>query len=75
MRCRFFNDFSYEWVQEKRDCINPNEMERARRIERLYREKVEAGPRYFTAEEFSEFLKFKGLARSVPAFLRHYQKI
>lgn len=72
MHCIYYNEISNEWVQEKILCINPYEYDRVRRIEELFRVKVEGGPRYFTPEEFAEFLKFKGLARSVQKFLGKY---
>jgi hypothetical protein len=72
MHCIYFNEISNQWVEEKIFCINPYGYDRVQRIEELFRLRVLDGPRYFTPEEFTEFLKFKGLARSVPNFLRKY---
>jgi hypothetical protein len=72
MQCRYINDISDKWVEEKRDCINPREKLMARRIENLFRNKIETDSNYFAPEEFAEFLRFKGLARSMAAFLKEY---
>lgn len=72
MRCRFFNEISDDWVEEKLNCINPNEMEIEREIERLIRSKLEEGQQHFTPEEFTLFLRWKGLARRKRAFLTRY---
>jgi hypothetical protein len=72
MECEFLNDISDAWVQEKLHCTNVNERERTRRIEERIKSKFEEGPQYFTADEFKDFLIWKGLARSVQAFLRQY---
>jgi hypothetical protein len=39
MSCRFFNEISDEWVGEKLNCINPQEREIERRIERTVKGK------------------------------------
>jgi hypothetical protein len=72
MHCRFFNEVSDEWVDEKLSCINHNELRLEREIDELFKSKCEIGPRYFTAVEFSKFLKWKGLARRIPAFINRY---
>lgn len=72
MRCRFFNEISDEWVEEKCNCPNPNAIERTRSIENLLRLKFEEGPQYFTPQEFTEFLWFKGAARRIRSFLETY---
>jgi hypothetical protein len=72
MHCRFINEISDEWVDEKLRCINPNELGLEREIDDLFKSKCEAGPRHFTAVEFSKFLRWKGLARSIQAFLERY---
>jgi len=69
MPCNFFNEISDEWVDEKLSCINPNELRLEREIDELFRSKCEIGPRHFKAVEFSKFLKWKGLAKRIPAFL------
>lgn len=73
MECEFLNDISDAWVQEKLNCTNAIGRERTKRIEERIRSKFEAGPQYFTAEEFKDFLIWKGLARNVPDFVRQYQ--
>lgn len=72
MPCIFFNEICDEWVDEKLSCINPNELRLEKEIDELIKSKFETGPKYFTAEEFSKFLKWKGLAKSIPAFLKEY---
>ena len=72
MPCNFFNEISDEWVAEKLSCINLNELHLEREIDELVRSKFETGPRHFTSVEFSKFLRWKGLARSIPAFLEKY---
>jgi hypothetical protein len=72
MHCRFFNEVSDEWVDEELSCINHNELRLEREIDELFKSKCEIGPRYFTAVEFSKFLKWKGLARRIPAFINRY---
>lgn len=72
IHCRFFNEITDEWVDEKLSCINSNELRLEREIEELFKSKFETGPRHFTAVEFSKFLKWKGLARKIPAFLNSY---
>jgi hypothetical protein len=72
MPCEFFNKISDEWVNEKLKCINHNELQLENEIDELIRSKFENGPKYFTAKEFSKFLRWKGLARSIPKFLEKY---
>lgn len=72
MHCRFFNEISDEWVDEKLSCINHNELRLEREIDELFRSKCEIGPRHFSAVEFIRFLTWKGLARRIPAFLNRY---
>lgn len=72
MHCRFSNEISDEWVDEKLSCINLNELHLEREIDELFKSKCEIGPRHFTAVEFSKILKWKGLAKIIPAFLGRY---
>lgn len=71
MPCRIFNEISDEWVKEKLKCINPNEIDLGGRIEGLIRSKFEDGPKHFTPNEFSLFLKYKGLAKIIEAFAQN----
>jgi hypothetical protein len=71
MACRIINEISNEWVKEKLNCINPNEINLERRIERILRSKFEDGPKHFTPDEFSLFLRWKGLARKIEAFVQN----
>jgi hypothetical protein len=68
----FFNEISDDWVREKQHCINPRERGRAAAIEDMFTTKQQGNEHYFSPEEFSEFLRFKGLAKSVPEFMRRY---
>jgi hypothetical protein len=72
MPCTFFNEVSDDWVAEKQRCINPRERSRATTIENLFITKQRSHEHYFSPEEFSEFLRFKGLARRVPEFMHRY---
>lgn len=72
MGCKFFYEINDEWVDEKTRCINPNELRLQKKIDELLRSKFGTGPRHFTPAEFSKFLKWKGLAKLVPAFLNRY---
>jgi hypothetical protein len=72
MPCNFFNEISDQWVAEKLSCINRNELHLETEIDELIRSKFETGPRHFTALEFSKFLRWKGLARKIPAFFNRY---
>lgn len=69
MSCRFFNEISDEWVGEKLNCINPQEREIERRIERTVKEKKKSRSQYFRPEEFTLFLRWKGLAKNIQDFL------
>jgi hypothetical protein len=72
MPCNFFNEISDEWVAEKLSCINPNELQLEGEIDELVGSKFEIGPKYLTPVEVSKFLRWKGLARRIPAFLENY---
>jgi hypothetical protein len=69
MTCKFFNEISDEWVNEKSVCINPNEMDLEIMIETMIRSHFEHGPQHFTPQEFALFLRWKGLARNIDDFL------
>lgn len=71
MPCKMLNEVSDEWVKEKLNCINPNEVDLERRIKRIIRSKFEVGPKHFTPDEFSLFLKYKGLAKIIEAFAQN----
>lgn len=72
MRCKHFNDVSDEWIQEKTKCTNLNARLRVREIQKLIGERRDSENRYLTAQEFTAFLRFKGLARITEAFLSRY---
>jgi len=72
MRCKYFNDVSNEWIQEKMQCTNTNARERVRKIQQLVGVKRKATNNYFNAQEFTDFLRFKGASRMVEAFEKRY---
>ena len=73
MRCKYFNDLSDDWIQEKMKCTNLYERKRVRKIRELIDDKRKGANRCFSAQEFTDFLRFKGLGRSVDAFLERYE--
>jgi hypothetical protein len=72
MYCKFLDEISDDWVAEKLRCINFNELQVEREIYELFRSKCEVGTGQFTAVEFTKFLRWKGLAKSIPLFVKKY---
>jgi hypothetical protein len=70
--CEHTVTLSADWVNEKLSCINVAEGVRLANLEELFNQKFEQEDAHLTSVEFSDILRFKGLARSVQSFNNLY---
>jgi hypothetical protein len=68
LHCEHIVSLSEDWVNEKLSCINVSEGSRLANLEALFNQKVGQEGAHLTPVEFSDVLRFKGLARSVQSF-------